>query len=409
MMRKPVIIEHSEHQLDAEKISKNALSVLEGLQMAGFEAYLVGGAVRDILLGLSPKDFDIATSASPEEIHKLFRNCRLIGRRFRLAHLHFRGEIVEVATFRGNTNDCHADTGMILRDNIYGSLEEDAWRRDFTMNALYYNHQTLTITDHTGGMQDLQQKMLRMIGTASLRYQEDPVRMLRAMRLAGKLDLSIEPQTAKPIKEMADSLLNIPGARLFDELLKWFFSGASFAGFDLLCIHEIFPILFSQTAKTTYDPSIAAFLQHGFQNADQRIKDGKSLNPAFFLAFLLWPPLQIIMKRHQKNGMKYFPALQLAIDELLTEQRKILSIPQRFTLTAKSIWLLQSRLTSPRRKMIYKTFDHPRFRAAYDFLLLREQSGENVSAAADWWTKFQEVSNRAKQRMLKDLEKKPII
>ncbi len=388
-----IIIPRTQHKLSRSKINANALKVLYHLKKGGFDAYLVGGCVRDLLLGLEPKDFDVATNAAPEKVRKLFSNCRLIGRRFRLAHIYFGRQIIEVATFRGKTQHHHPETGMILRDNIYGTIEEDAWRRDFTINALYYNSKDFSIVDFTGGMQDLNNKIIRMIGEPKGRYHEDPVRMLRALRFSAKLNFSLDPETKKPISTLAGLLQNVPQARLFDELIKWFVSGHSFETFKLLRQYGLFAVLFPQTeAILTCEKNLKLLVQ-GFINTDQRIAEKKSLNPAFLFAVLLWQPLQKRIIQYQEQGLRLFPALHRAMPEVLQQQTEHIAIPLRFKRMMKEIWLLQYRLQQKNPKKIAQTLQQPRFRAGYDFLLLRAEAGEKIQALANWWTRVQEETS----------------
>jgi poly(A) polymerase len=387
-----VIIPQTQHNLSKNKINTNALKVLYQLKKGGFDAYLVGGCVRDLLLGLEPKDFDIATNAAPEEVRKLFRNCRLIGRRFRLAHIYFGRQIIEVATFRGKTQHHHPETGMILRDNIYGTIEEDAWRRDFTINALYYNSKDFSIVDFTGGMQDLNNKIIRIIGEPEQRYHEDPVRILRALRLSAKLNFALDPATKKPIKNLVGLLQNVPRARLFDELLKWFASGHSFATFKLLRKYGLFAVLFTQTEAVLTNEQHMRFVAQGFINTDQRIAEQKSLNPAFLFAVLLWQSLQNKIIQYQRQRLRLFPAIHQAVQEVLHQQTEHVAIPLRFKRMIKEIWLLQYRLQQKNPKKTTQIMQQPRFRAAYDFLLLRAEAGEKVKALANLWTQVQEKS-----------------
>jgi poly(A) polymerase len=365
-------------------INPHAVQILQRLTTAGFEAFLVGGCVRDLLLNLKPKDFDIATNAEPEQVKALFRNCILIGRRFRLAHVRFGREIIEVATFRRATEERHVETGMILRDNIYGSIEEDAWRRDFTINALYYNIKDSSIVDYTNGIQDLKNKIVRMIGDPMKRYHEDPVRMLRALRLAGKVNFVIEKETERPISELANLLKNVSKVRLFDEIIKWFKCGNSLAVYKLSLHHGLFQIMFPYTKNTN-------LVRQSFFNTDKRLAMGKSFNPAFLFSVLLWGTLQRELQHHK---------LQFAMQKVLQQQNQHVSIPRRFLLMIKEIWTLQYWLTQRKPKKAYRTLNHIRFRAAYDFLLLRVETGEKLKNLADWWTKFQEADDKTRKNML---------
>jgi len=376
-------------------ISKNALKVVHKLNDSGFEAYFVGGCVRDLLLNLRPKDFDIATNALPEQVKKLFRNSRLVGRRFRLAHVYFGREIIEVATFRGKVLGHH--TGMIMHDNVYGTLEEDAWRRDFTINALYYDIKNQSFIDYVGGLKDLDEKIIRVIGDPEKRYHEDPVRMLRALRLSAKLGFALDAEAIKPISHLAGLLQNIPAARIFEETLKWFLGGNSFAAFKLLRQYGLFAVLFLQTEATLSGGEEGipfAFLSQGFINSDKRLAEEKSLNPAFLFAVLLWWPLQKNMEQCQQKGYKLFPSVYLATKEVLSKQIKYMVIPRYLLHTIKEIWLLQFRfLYCVDQKKTKKLLEHPRFKIAYDFLLLRAQAKEDVQDLADRWTTLYEKHN----------------
>lgn len=387
------------------------------LNKGGFEAYLVGGGVRDLLLGLHPKDFDVATNAHPEQIQELFRNCRLIGRRFRLAHIYFKEGVIEVATFRaraeGGLGDRHiSETGMLVRDNIYGTLEDDAWRRDFTLNALYYNIVDSSIVDFTGGMPDLKNCLIRVIGDPKKRYHEDPVRMLRAIRLAAKLKCNIDTTSEQPIFELAGLLQNVPGARLLEEVLKLYTSGKSYQSFLLLRQHGLFAVLFPQTEAclVNHGNIFENFIKDTFLHADERMAQNKSLHPAFMFAVLLWPPLKKMIERHQADGMKFFPALHAAMEKVIHQQNKSMQIPRRLTVVIREIWVIQYRLSELQRyqKRIYNIFHHPRFRAAYDFLKLRATAGEIDNAIPEWWTKFQEVNEHERNKMIHLLRKKKI-
>ena len=295
----PTIIPRPEHSISRAGISPNALKVLYRLKSAGFAAHLVGGGVRDLLLGREPKDFDVATDARPEEVHRLFRNCRLIGRRFRLAHVHFGPEIIEVATFRAagvaeEVDEFHLDNGRIVRDNVYGNIEEDAWRRDFTVNALYYNVADFSVVDYTDGMTDLRQGVLRLIGDPERRYREDPVRMLRAVRFASKLGFRVEPQTEAPLFELGHLLADIPSSRLFEEVLKLFFGGVALQTFEQLRHYGLFGLLFplTETSLSREEEHFPRTLvSHALANTDERVADGLPVSPTFLFAALLWDPL----------------------------------------------------------------------------------------------------------------------
>jgi len=397
IVRKPQIIPRSEHGVSRSDISENALKVLYRLKNAGYQAYLVGGGVRDILLGLKPKDFDVATDAHPEQVRELFRNCRLIGRRFRLAHVHFGREIIEVSTFRASHNDAvdgegHEEDGRIIRDNVYGKLDDDVWRRDFTVNALYYNIEDYSIVDYVGGLEDIKKRQLRLIGIPEDRYQEDPVRMLRAIRFAIKLGFSIHPVSEQPIRKLAPLLEEIPEARLFEEFLKLFMSGQSEKAYQQLREYGLFAKLFPQTEEflNRGDEFIHKLLISAFRNTDTRLAEDKPVTPAFLLAALLWVPVRDLANDHEANGLSEMDAIHLASDAVISHQISSTSMPRRFTHMARDMWALQVRLKNIRGKRPLKLLAHQRFRAAYDFLLLRAEAGENVQELASWWTEFQE-------------------
>lgn len=405
----PLIVARPEHSISRANISPNALKVLNRLKQAGFDAYLVGGGVRDLLLGHEPKDFDIATNATPEEVHSVFRNCRLIGRRFRLAHVFFGREIVEVATFRGSNAEVGSDAqvtanGMILRDNVYGSITEDALRRDFTVNALYYNIADFSLVDYAGGLADIEQGRLRLIGDDPVaRYREDPVRMLRAVRFACKLGFIIDPACAAPIRDLAPLLTEISPARLFDETLKLFHSGYALPAFEKLRHHDLFAQLFPQTDACLAREDHAfpiTFVSRGLNNTDQRIVEGKPVAPAFLFAVLLWEPVRLRYEALLAEGMPSAEAMALASHEIASAQQRRVAIQKRFALPMREIWALQPRLERRQGKRPMVLLGHPRFRAAYDFLLLRAEVGESDPELAQWWTRFQDVDAAERAKML---------
>lgn len=393
------IIPRAEHKISRANISENALKVLYRLQGAGYQAHLVGGSVRDLLLGREPKDFDVATDASPEQVKAVFRNCRLIGRRFRLAHVHFGREIIEVATFRGVGNrgeeltGGHSADGMLLRDNSYGTIEEDAWRRDFSVNALYYNVADFSVADYTGGLPDLQAGVLRLLGQAEARFREDPVRMLRAVRFAAKLGFVIEPSTEAPIRALKSLLTGVPAARLFDEVLKLLLSGTAVSAFEKLRYYGLFAELFPATEASLAREQQAfplTLVLKGLENTDARIAEDKPVTPAFLFAVLLWEPVRLAAETLQKRGMAPHPALQQAAGAVVEAQLRRVSLPRRFGTPMREIWTLQPRFAHTRGKRPQRTLAHPRFRAAFDFLLLRIAAGEADPALGDWWTRYQE-------------------
>lgn len=418
---KPLVFTRDQHPVSRQLMSPNALKVLHRLNKGGFEAYLVGGGVRDILLGLEPKDFDIATNATPDQIKSLFRNCRLIGRRFRLAHIVFGREIIEVATFRGHhdsTNDTdkkgkaiakQSDAGMLLRDNIYGTIEEDAERRDFTINALYYSSKDFKVYDFANGVQDVKDKVIRLIGDPQTRYREDPVRMLRAIRFATKLDMQISTETKVPIKELSPLMASIPAARLFEEFLKMFITGKAVANFEQLRSYDLFGYFFPAVNQALNDKSeqesyLLDFIMLAMANTDKRINNNQRVTPAFLFAAMLWYPLQRHIQ-HIKTTTQLTPqdVFFAALNEIMPEQQRSVAIPKRFQAVIKDIWILQDKLSRREGKKAFKTFEHLKFRAGYDFLLLRAQieNTTELKELASWWTDFQEASNDAKVQMIK--------
>jgi poly(A) polymerase len=420
----PLIFSRDQHPVSRKLLSPNALKVLYRLNKGGFDAYLVGGGVRDILLGFKPKDFDIATNATPDEIKELFRNCRLIGRRFRLAHIVFGREIIEVATFRGHHDNAseqeksckktskQSEDGMLLRDNIYGSIEEDAERRDFTINALYYSAKDFKVYDFANGVQDVNDKVIRLIGDPETRYREDPVRMLRAIRFATKLDMQISDDTKAPIKELSTLMANIPAARLFEEFLKMFIAGKAVANFEQLRSYNLFGYFFPAVEQALNDESdqqrfLLDFIMLAMENTDKRINNDQRVTPAFLFAAMLWYPLQKHIQQikvtTQLTPQDIFFA---ALNEIMPEQQRSIAIPKRFQAVIKDIWILQDKLGRREGKRAFKTLEHPKFRAGYDFLLLRAQieDTDELKELAHWWTDFQEVSNEARLQMIKGVK-----
>lgn len=405
------IIPRAEHNISRDDISNNALKVLYRLKGAGFSAYLVGGSVRDLLLHKKPKDFDVATNAKPEQVRKLFRNCRLIGRRFRLAHILFGKEIIEVATFRRDSSLTSKKkkhhSGMILSDNVYGTISEDAFRRDFTVNALYYNIDDFSLVDYTHGLRDFQQKTLRLIGDPMARYKEDPVRMLRAIRFAAKLDFSIHAESEKPLLQQAHLIEHVSADRLFDEVIKLFHNSKSIKSYQLLQHYGMFAKLFPQTAEHLNDDKFTQLLIVAFNNTDKRIQENKTVTPAFLFSALLWRPMQAKAQQLEKKGLLPLAAVEVSMRETLKAQCKIVNIPKRFSQAIKEIWILQYRLPRRYGKRAFSLLQHPRFRASYDFLLLRSQTGEEKQELADWWTEFQVASTEDRENMVKNLQVKP--
>ena len=403
----PNIINRNEHALSRKEMSEHALKVLYRLKKARYESFLVGGGVRDLLLGLHPKDFDVATNATPEQVRKLFGNCRLIGRRFRLAHVHFGRDIIEVATFRASHDQASGEgvtkDGMIVRDNVYGTLEDDAWRRDFTVNALYYNIYDFSIIDYTGGLNDIENKVIRIIGDATERLQEDPVRMLRAVRFAAKLNFKIEASLSESIKENIHLLDGVPVARLFEEVLKLFLHGHALASYELLKEYDLLKHLFAQTAEHL-DEAGDRFITQALINTDLRIKQKKPIAPAFLYAALLWPAVRYQTEKLKQEDLSLLQVYQIAGQDVLEKQLKQILIPKRFGIPMREIWTMQARLASRKGKRPLKLLPHPRFRASYDFLLLREQSGETqLKELCDWWTDIQKADEEQQLMMCKNV------
>lgn len=404
----PRIIPRSEHPVSRQHISDAALKVLYRLDGAGFAAFLVGGCIRDALLGQMPKDFDVATNATPEQVRELFRNSRLIGRRFRIVHVRFGREVIEVTTFRGKPQDEHgdhiahqSDAGLLLRDNVWGSIEEDALRRDFTVNALYYSIADFSIHDFADGVHDIETRTLRLIGDPETRYREDPVRMLRAIRFASKLDFTLSPETEAPIYDLAPLLLQIPPARLFDEVLKLFMAGHGLMTFRMLSHYGLFGMLFPEAEEAMADAAWAeSLIESALMNTDKRIANGRPVTPAFLLAAFLWAPVVYRQTQLEREGMPAIPALQTAAQQVILRQLQHTSIPKRFGMPMRDIWTLQARLPQRHGKRAFQTREHPRFRAGYDLLLLREQAGEIPRGLGDWWTAFQEGDEHEQRRLI---------
>ncbi|MEE5154599.1 polynucleotide adenylyltransferase PcnB [Pseudomonas alliivorans] len=415
----PEVLNSGQHSLQRGQFSRYAVNIVERLQNAGYQAYLVGGCVRDMMLNITPKDFDVATSATPEQVRAEFRNARIIGRRFKLVHIHFGREIIEVATFRANhpqddeeedsNQSSRNESGRILRDNVYGTLEEDAQRRDFTINALYYDPVTERVLDYANGVHDIRNRLIRLIGDPEQRYKEDPVRMLRAVRFAAKLDFGIEKHSALPIRPLAAMLRDIPSARLFEEVLKLFLSGHAASTFEMLVDLELFDPLFPASSKALeYNPTYThTLISNALINTDLRIKQNKPVTPAFLFAALLWPALPAKVLRAQERGMPPIAAMQEAAHELIIEQCQRIAIPKRFTMPIREIWDMQERLPRRSGKRADLLLDNSRFRAGYDFLLLRETAGEQTDGLGQWWTDYQECNESERRDMIRDLSGKP--
>ena len=393
----PRILARQEHNISRDNISPSALKVLYRLCNAGFDAYLVGGSVRDLLLGREPKDFDVVTNARPEQARELFRNSILIGRRFRLVHVRFGTEIIEVSTFRTAHHIADGEgrvvDGTIIRDNVYGNIDDDVWRRDLSVNALFYNIKDFTVIDYVGGLQDIQAGRIRLIGDPQQRYIEDPVRLLRVIRFATKLGFRIDPATEAPIRGYTELLKKIPPARLFEETLKMFLGGCALQTFELLRHYDLFTELFPQTEASLTEeeggfPHMLVVL--ALQDTDNRLAEGKPVTPGYLIAALLWMPMQALYLEHVSHGMAEVEAVHFASDVVISKQIANTALPRQFTKMARDIWLMQLRLRRINGKQPQRLLEHPRFRAGYDFLLLRARAGENVQELADWWTRFQQ-------------------
>ncbi len=406
---KLIVIPRNQHRISRKSISDSALKVLYRLSKSGHRACLVGGGVRDLLLEIQPKDFDVATDATPEEVRALFKNSRVIGRRFRLVHIRFGRDIIEVATFRGHAEDSQKtelDThGRILRDNTFGDIEEDAIRRDFTVNALYYDIHDYAVLDYAGGLQDIEDRCLRMIGDAATRYQEDPVRMLRAVRFAAKLDFAIEAAAASAIHQYGHLLAAIPPARMFDEMIKLFHSGSAVRVFELLREFNLLKYLVPALDEwLQQEPSemMLDFIDQALANTDSRVNSGQSLSPGFIFAALLWPVVQQQANRIQSDRQKMIPALAQVGETVMKRQVRHISIPRRFSQMARDIWSSQPRFHRTQGKQPLRLLASPVFRAAYDFMCIQAMVGLFPQKLSRWWTEFQ-LNNEVEQ----DVEHKP--
>ncbi|HEX2605459.1 MAG TPA: polynucleotide adenylyltransferase PcnB [Oxalicibacterium sp.] len=397
-----VVLTAKEHGIDPKLVSANAVRVTNTLQQAGFKAFLVGGAVRDLLLGVKPKDFDIATDATPEQVKKLFRRAFIIGRRFQIVHVMFGQDLLEVTTFRGaSAEDAPKDEhGRVLRDNTFGEQHEDAVRRDFTINAMYYDPATQTVLDYHGGMDDIRSKTLRIIGVPEARYREDPVRLLRVVRFAAKLNFSIAPETRAPIKVMAPLINNVPAARVFDEMLKLLMSGHAWACLQQLrkegLHHGLLPLL----DVVMEQPLGEKFVRLALANTDERVKQGKGVSPGFLFASLLWHQVLEKWKAYQAAGEYPIPALHLAADDVLNTQTDTLALQRKIAADMRDIWAMQPRFERRVGKSPYKLLEHPRMRAGYDFLLLRCASGELDQEIGEWWKAFIDGDGAAREDLL---------
>ncbi|MGA9033830.1 MAG: polynucleotide adenylyltransferase PcnB [Sulfuricaulis sp.] len=418
----------AQHHVSRALISENALKVLYRLKDAGYASLLVGGCVRDLMLGREPKDFDVVTDARPEQIRKLFHNARVIGRRFRLVHVRFGREIIEVATFRAIPHDAseepipqEGEEAEEIEDeiediekfeddapaeatdhNIFGSQEEDAVRRDFTVNALYYDIRDFSVMDYVGGAEDLKRGVLRVIGNPESRYREDPVRMLRAVRFAAKLGFKFEEKTAAPIRDLAPLLTTVPPARMFEEVLKLFHSGYALETYEMLRHYGLFQHLFPLTEKSLEREEQGfpvTLLPRALANTDARVNEDKPVTPAFLFAAMLWEPVRQQMGELIASGINSYDAMFRAADQVLREQLRYVSIPKRFSVPMREIWSMQDRFERRAGQQAFRLLENKRFRAAYDFLLLRAATGEADQALADWWTHFQTAGDDERRAM----------
>jgi poly(A) polymerase len=408
-------IPSTEHGINPREIDKKARSILTSLTKAGYEAYLVGGGVRDLLLGYHPKDFDIATSATPEQVKEVLPSTRIIGRRFRLAHVHFGREYFEVATFRAPHDDSDkgkvGDHGRIINDNVYGTVVEDAYRRDFSINALFYDLETGEVLDFVGAMDDLKKLQLRMIGDPVVRYREDPVRMIRAVRFSAKLNLTIEPASKAPIHELSSLLGNIAPARLFDETLKLFHGGMAVKTLELLRYYHLLEHLFPQAEQSLSEDdengSYTKLVYAALNNTDKRIRAGKPVTPAFLFAVMLWRQVRDGSEMYRELGDPALQSVHLAATDAFAEQVKCISVPRRFSNMTREIWTMQGRFQFKNTRRVMGFLEHRRFRAAYDFMCLRAKAGEISTDDCEWWTRIQEVNEQEKIAMCEAFNNSP--
>lgn len=402
-VRKPRIYPADQHKIRAEQIDPAALSVIRRLHDAGFQAFIVGGAVRDLLLARRPKDFDIATNATPEEVKPLFRRAFIIGRRFRLVHVHIGREVIEVSTFRTAQTDEEAtdEHGRLLNDNVYGTQAEDALRRDFTVNALYYDPDSEEIWDYTGGVNDIHARQLKLIGAPTVRYREDPVRMLRAVRLSGKLDLTIAPTTEKPLTKLAGLMCHIPQARIFEETQKLLLSGSAQKNIVEVRRYRLLPAFDALLTDEKSERFAALALRH----TDDRLRIGKTVSPAYLFGALLWPAVTRENEALVASGAKVMPALTQAAETVLETYAHQLAIPRRLQGMMREIWLLQPRFEQRFGQRPFRLLEQPRFRAAYDFMLMRGENEEVPKELGEWWTEFQSTDHEERKKLVAAIEK----
>lgn len=399
---KPAVLGPNEHNIDPTLLSPNAVRVTQALQEAGFNAFVVGGAVRDLLLGVKPKDFDVATNATPEQVKNLFRRAFIIGRRFQIVHVMFGQEIIEVTTFRGASaeNAPKDEHGRVLRDNTFGEQHEDAVRRDFTINAMYYDPASQTVLDYHNGIADIRNKTLRIIGVPEARYREDPVRLLRVVRFAAKLEFAIDPATRAPIQVMAPLINNVPAARVFDEMLKLLMSGHALACLKQLRAEGLHHGLLPLLDVVLEQPLGEKFVTLALDGTDKRVQQGKGVSPGFLFAALLWHQVLEKWAAYQAAGEYPIPALHLAADDVFNTQTETLALQRRITTDMRDIWAMQPRFDRRTGKSPYKLLEHPRLRAGYDFLLLRCESGEIDAEIGEWWTAFIAADGHGREELL---------
>lgn len=403
------IYDAEELGVDVQKVSRAANIVVRELQAAGYDAWLVGGCVRDLLLGQAPKDFDVSTNATPEEVRKVFRRARIIGRRFRIVHVSIGQEVIEVTTYRADPGEDvrTSDEGRVLDDNVYGTLEDDVFRRDLTINALYHDPISNRIVDFVGGVDDINDKIISTLGDPADRYREDPVRMVRVLRIAAKTDFAIEPESEEPLQQQRNLLLDVPPSRMFDEILKLFHSGYGLDAWNKLVEYDFHSIIFPSMAEhMKYDPDGIAphFVELALNNTDIRVKEDKPVVSAFLFAVMLWQDFADAMGAKQASGMNIAQACIQATEEVLADCLGQVRLPQRVVEYMQDIWIMQTRLAY--RGNAEKLMKHPRFRAGYDFLVLRSKAGEfDVNELADWWTVFQEIPRDRQQQNIRDLKR----
>lgn len=399
---KPSVLGPKEHGIDPKLLSQNAVRVTQTLQDAGFKAFVVGGAVRDLLLGVKPKDFDVATNATPEQVKRLFRRAFIIGKRFQIVHVMFGQDIIEVTTFRGASaeNAPKDEHGRVLRDNTFGEQHEDAIRRDFTINAMYYDPASQTVLDYHGGIADIRRRTLRIIGIPEARYREDPVRLLRVVRFAAKLGFTIDPSTREPIQVMAPLINNVPAARVFDEMLKLLMSGHALACLQQLRTEGLHHGLLPLLDVVLEQPLGEKFVTLALAGTDERVRQGKPVSPGFLFASLLWHQVLEKWNAYRAAGEYPIPALHLAADDVLDTQTEKLALQRRIATDMRDIWAMQPRFERRTGKSPYKLLEHPRLRAGYDFLLLRCASGEIDGEIGEWWTAFMAADGTGREELL---------